>query len=132
MKNTIGKIAAAAGVSVETIRFYQREGMLEVPARTQSGWREYGDHHLRTIAYIKGCQRLGLSLADMKPLLSDVRNDGSFCLRVRSVSRERLTKIERDIRELLRTRRAMRATLARCEAVKEFDQCPTARTLLAR
>jgi DNA-binding transcriptional MerR regulator len=132
MKNTIGKIAEAAGVSVETIRFYQREGMLEVPARTQSGWREYGEGHLRTIAYIKGCQRLGLSLAEMKPLLSDVRNDGSFCLRVRTVSRERLAKIERDIRELLNKRRAMRTALARCEAVKEFDQCPTAKALLAR
>ncbi len=128
---TIGKIAEATGVSVETVRYYQREGMLGIPAPSRSGWRKYDDRYLHTIAYIKQGQRLGLSLAEIKQLLRDVRNDGTFCLRVRSISRERLAKIEREIRELLHTRREMRGFLARCEAVKEFDRCPIARALLS-
>ncbi len=131
MKRTIGKVAEAAGVSVETIRYYQREGILAVPSRSQSGWREYDDRCLHTIAYIKQGQRLGLSLAEIKQLLRNVRNDGSFCLQVRTVSRERLVKIEREIRELLHMRREVRGFLDRCEAVKEFDRCPIAKALLS-
>lgn len=130
MKRTIGKVAEAAGVSVETIRYYQREGMLGVPVRS-SGWRQYDDRHLHTIAYIKQGQRLGPSLAEIKQLPRNLRNDRSFCLQVRMVSRERLVKIEREIRELLHMRCEMRSFLARCETVKEFDRCPIAKALLS-
>ncbi len=127
---TIGRIAEAAGVSVETVRYYQREGILHVPARSKSGWRQYDDRYLHTIAYIKQGQRLGLSLAEIKQLLRVVSSDGSFCRQVRAVSRERLVKIEADLRELLRTRRELRTFVSRCETVKEPERCPIANALL--
>ncbi|MFG0263637.1 MAG: MerR family transcriptional regulator [Rhodopirellula sp. JB055] len=89
---TIGALAKAAGVGVETVRFYQRKGLLETPART-TGYRTYSDSDARTIKFIKKVQELGFSLKDAQELL-----DIAFCSKE---TRPRLAKAcDRKVEEI--------------------------------
>jgi MerR family copper efflux transcriptional regulator len=62
----IGELAKSAGVNVQTLRFYEREGLLPKPARTRSGYREYADRDLARVAFIRSCQEIGFTLKDVK------------------------------------------------------------------
>lgn len=96
---TIGSLAKAAGVGVETIRFYQRKGLLDTPERTD-GFRKYSNSHLRIIRFVKRVQELGFSLKDAADLLdlkdccSDTRP------RLAEVSNTRISEIQRKIADL--------------------------------
>ena len=78
---TIGVLAEAAGVNVETIRFYQRKGLMQEPDRPQGGIRRYGEADLARVRFIKSAQRLGFSLDEIGDLLE--LEDGSHCTEAR-------------------------------------------------
>ncbi len=129
MKRTIGKLAAEAGVGVETTRYYEREGLL--PKRSgASGWREYDKIALNTISYIKQAQRLGFSLADVKRLQSELIDSPAFCAAVRKTALERLAIVESEVRHLLEQRREIRSFIDRCASVEDKQRCPIAHALL--
>lgn len=71
----VGELAAAAGVRSDTVRYYEKSGLLPAPPRTDSGYRRYPLHEVDRIQFIRGCQRLGLRLRDIKELLA-VRDTG--------------------------------------------------------
>ena len=73
-KMTISRLATAAGVNVETVRFYQRSGLIDEPERPRSGYRTYGDEHVRRIRFVKRAQLLGFTLEEIASLL---KLDGS-------------------------------------------------------
>jgi len=101
---TIGKLAAAGGVGVETIRFYQRKGLLEQPGR-ESGFRRYGSEDLRRLRFIKQAQTAGFTLAQIKELLDlDAGEDRS---RARELANEQIKAIDAKIAELKRVRSSL-------------------------
>ena len=73
---TIGQVAGQAGVGVETVRFYERQGLLEVPPRRQSGYREYGEDAVARLRFIRRAKQLGFTLKEIKELLA-LRRDPS-------------------------------------------------------
>ena len=79
-RRTIGKLAKEAGVSVETIRFYERKGLIDQP-RTTDGYRDYGDEALAAVKYTKIAQRMGFSLADVTKLRGQLREGQAFARR---------------------------------------------------
>ena len=111
MKLTIGKLAASGGVGVETIRFYQRKGLLEAPAR-DGGIRRYGSEDVRRLKFIRQAQAAGFTLAEIGELLDlDASEDRS---RVRELARARIEALDGRIEELKRARDALHRLAREC------------------
>lgn len=108
---TIGKLAAAGGVGVETIRFYQRKGLLDQPTRA-SGVRRYGSDDLRRLRFIKQAQTAGFTLQEIKELLElDAGEDRS---RARELARARIQALDAKIGELKGARDALQRLAREC------------------
>lgn len=108
---TIGKLAAAGGVGVETVRFYQRRGLLETPTR-DVGVRRYGSDDIRRLRFIKQAQAAGFTLEEIKELLDlDASEDRS---RVRELANKRVKALDAKISELGRARDALRRLASEC------------------
>ncbi len=113
----IGDVAKAAGVGVETVRFYEREGLIEQPAKPQRGWREYDKAQLRQLGYVRLARELGLTLGDVKRVQKVARGPRKgFCGEVRDTLTARLGDIESQIAELERKRAALSSWLGQCRA----------------
>jgi MerR family mercuric resistance operon transcriptional regulator len=108
---TVGKLAAAGGVGVETIRSYQRKGLLDQPTRA-SGVRRYGSDDLRRLRFIKQAQTAGFTLQEIKELLElDVGEDRS---RARELARARIQSLDEKISELKGARDALQRLAREC------------------
>jgi MerR family mercuric resistance operon transcriptional regulator len=116
---TIGKLAAAGGVGVETIRFYQRKGMLDQPERG-GGVRRYGSTDLQRLRFIRQAQAAGFTLEEIRELLAlDSSEDRA---RARSMARARVAVIDARIAELRRARDALERLAKQCENSR--GKCP--------
>jgi MerR family transcriptional regulator, mercuric resistance operon regulatory protein len=108
---SIGKLAAAGGVGVETIRFYQRRGLLETPSRND-GMRRYGSEDLRRLRFVKQAQAAGFTLEEIKELLDlDASEDRT---RARELANARVEALDVKIAELERARNALRRLAKEC------------------
>jgi MerR family mercuric resistance operon transcriptional regulator len=108
---TIGKLAAAAAVGVETVRFYQRRGLLQTPTRAD-GIRRYGSDDLRRLRFIKQAQGAGFTLEEIKELLAlDASEDRS---RARELANARVKALDARITELQKARDALRRLAKEC------------------
>lgn len=121
---SIGQVAREAGVGVETVRFYEREGLLEEPPRRASGYRQYSEQVIKRIRFIKRAQRLGFSLKEIQELLA-LRVDGhASCEEVRQCAEAKIAAIERKLIELHRMRQALREIVAHCTGESPASACP--------
>ena len=112
---TIGTLAAAAGVGVETVRFYQRKGLLDQPTR-ESGVRRYGSAHVRRLRFIRKAQFAGFTLREIGELLD--LDGGSDRPRVRDLARRRIEALDAEITELSAARDALTRLADECGASK--------------
>jgi len=100
MTRTISAQAAALGLSADTLRYYERLGLLPPPRRTAGGYRLYGDEAAERLGFIAGAKRMGLRLADIKELL-DVRDRGQCpCGHTKTLVGRRLAEVDAEIRQL--------------------------------
>lgn len=111
---TIGQLARAAGTHVETIRYYQRCGLMQVPLRPAGRVRRYPDEAIDRLRFVRRAQEVGFSLAEVGELLRLERNPG--CHGARSLAAEKLRSIEGRIVDLRRMRSALRELIAQCDA----------------
>ena len=111
---TIGQLARAAGTHVETIRYYQRCGLMPVPQRSGSQVRRYPDEAVRRLGFIRRAQEAGFSLADVKQLLRLERDPG--CRGARALATEKLASVEGRIADLQRMRASLQGLIAQCDA----------------
>jgi DNA-binding transcriptional MerR regulator len=109
---TVSQLAAAVGSSADTLRYYEKVGLLPEPPRTPSGYRQYDDDARDRLAFIRGAQRLGLTLSDVRDLLA-VRDTGSCaCEPAEEHLTRRLSEVDAEIARLEALRDQMRAMLA--------------------
>ena len=119
--DTIGGLAKAAGVGVETVRYYQRRGLLPEPARPPGEVRRYGDADLKRLRFIRSAQAAGFTLAEIKELLDlDASDDRA---RARELAQGRVAAIDAKIAELREARDALAALATAC-ASKRRGPCP--------
>jgi DNA-binding transcriptional MerR regulator len=112
-KAFIGRVARMAGVSVQAVRFYERLGLLPAAQRTPAGFRIYGPESVDRLQFVKQAQELGFSLDEIREILR-LRYEGrSPCKCVSKLLQQKLEKIEREIRQLVRFRHDLRKTLER-------------------
>ena len=119
----IGEAAEQAGVNIQTLRYYERRGLLPKPPRRTSGYREFPEDAVRIVRFIKRAQDLGFSLDEVEALLRLRRNSGRNRQRIRSVAERRIADIGRKIEELERMRGALQTLVHRCHAGTTLD-CP--------
>jgi DNA-binding transcriptional MerR regulator len=108
---TIGKIAREAGVSVDTIRYYERVGLLPKPTRTAAGYRMYSLAVINRLALVKNAQRFGFPLRAIAGFLRVRESGGKPCHDVRAAAERMLEAVDRQIADLVAARRRMRTTL---------------------
>jgi DNA-binding transcriptional MerR regulator len=110
---TIGKLAAAGGVGVETVRFYQRRGLLAEPARAGSGYREYSAADQERLEFIRRARRLGFTLGEISDLLGPA--EANSTAEIVSAAQAKLADVERQVRELELVKCRLRRLLHVCE-----------------
>ena len=121
---TIGTLAAAAGVNVETVRYYERRGLLPQPERRSSGYRQYSEQHLDRLQLIRRAKSLGFTLADIEELITLVA-DGSTDDILRK-ARERASVVAEQQRELSAVRERLERLAVLC-AEGSDDDCSALR-----
>lgn len=119
---TIGGVALAAGVNVETIRFYQRKGLLPSPDRPAGGIRRYGRTEIDRLRFIKSAQRLGFSLEEIAELLR--LDDGTHCVEARQIAEHKLADVRRKLADLARLEAVLAALVHACRSRKRNVSCP--------
>lgn len=124
---TIGILAKAAGVNIETIRFYQRLGLLAEPEKPLGGIRRYNDSHTQRIKFIKHGQTLGFSLAEIEELLS--LEDGQHCCEAQEIALKKLALIRERIESLQKMETALADLVIRCANHPGVMTCPIISTL---
>jgi Cu(I)-responsive transcriptional regulator len=112
---TIGKLAKAAGTSVETVRWYEREGLISPPPRSASNYRSYGQRDLARICFIRRARELGFPLEQVRTLLELAEDGERDCRRVDALAKEQLDAIDRRITDLGRLRAELARLLASCD-----------------
>ncbi|RZA19984.1 MAG: heavy metal-responsive transcriptional regulator [Lysobacteraceae bacterium] len=126
----IGQLANQVGVAIDTVRYYERQGLLPQPQRRASGYRDYGPQDIARLRFIRRAKDLGFSLQEIQDLLRLSANRDADRAEVRALAQHRLADIERKLREL----EAMRTTLAKlvgdCSGHGSLDHCPIIDTLV--
>ena len=120
----IGKVAKETGVTVQTLRFYEREGLLAPPRRSEGGFRLYDEDAVVRVRFIRDAQALGFSLAEIAELLSLRARDDASCAQIREVVAARLEVIEEKLAQLQRMRDALVRLAAVCPGDVPAGDCP--------
>ena len=111
---SIGSLAKATGTKVETIRWYERVGVLPAPARTAGNYRSYGAVHLERLSFVRRARDLGFTLDQVRELLRLADDRGQSCDAVDRVAREHLEEVERKIADLEALRRELQDLIGQC------------------
>lgn len=120
MKLTIGKLANQAEVTVETIRYYQRIGMLDEPGKPGSGFRHYPAHAITRIRFIKRAQQAGFTLKEIAQLLS---LDDDHCADVRKIAEQKCQQIDAQIKDLTALRNVLDSLVKGCQTDSSAEHC---------
>ena len=126
---TIGQVATAADIHLETIRYYQRLGLVDEPVRPLGGFRRYDEHAVARLRFIKRAQQLGFSLDEVRNLLA--LEDGQSCRETRAMAEKKLTVIEARLADLRRMQKMLKSLIAECDSGKRPRACPIIATLTA-
>ena len=121
---TIGALADAADVGRETVRFYERKGLLPDPPRTASGYRNYPPESVERLRFIRRAQGLGFTLEESAELLALRVDEVAACGTVEARARAKLTKVAQKLTELHRMKRALERLVDACEAREPTSDCP--------
>jgi len=120
----IGEVAGAAGVNVQTVRYYERRGLLTEPPRTPSGYRNYGSEAVDRIRFIQRAQGLGFTLKETEELLELRVDEPERCPAVEARAAEKLEEVQGKIRELRQMESVLRKLLAACRLGSRTTECP--------
>jgi len=119
---TISGLARAAGANVETIRFYQRRGLLTEPDKPLGGIRRYGEADIARVLFIKAAQRIGFTLGEIFQLLQ--LDDGTQCSQARAIAEHKLDDVRQRLSDLQRIEAALAQLVDRCASRRGQVNCP--------
>jgi len=132
VRRTIGRLAKEAGVNVETIRFYERRGLLRKPRQPPSGWRVYDESAVWVIHYIRLARQLGFTLKEVRRVMGNLGRGRSFCLSVQQAYQDKIRMIGEKITQLKAARRELNKALVACRKRSLTGDCPIAQRCSAQ
>ncbi|MGI8401008.1 MAG: heavy metal-responsive transcriptional regulator [Gemmatimonadaceae bacterium] len=118
----IGEVATAAGVNIQTLRYYERRRLLSAPRRRESGYREYTPDAVELVRFVKHAQTLGFKLTEIEELLA-LRNHASSCSEVRGVAAAKISDIDEKILQLSSIRDSLRKLVTACIRSESSERC---------
>jgi MerR family transcriptional regulator, mercuric resistance operon regulatory protein len=119
----IGVLSGRTGVNIETIRFYEKEGLVPAPPRTEGGHRVYQDEHFRRFIFIRRSRELGFTLNEVRTLLQLADGSGPNCAEARALASDHLREVQAKIADLQRMERVLAKTIEQC-AEGQSPACP--------
>ncbi len=122
-RRPIGVLSSETGVNIETIRYYERVGLMPKPPRTEGRHRIYDAAHLKRLTFIRRGRELGFSLDEIRDLLGLVRGHDLTCAEVKALTEAHVADIRRKVKDLRRLERVLRDLAARCHG-GEVPDCP--------
>ncbi len=120
----IGEVARQSEIGIETIRYYEREGLLAEPKRRPSGYRQYDESVVVRLQFIRRTKELGFTLAEIKELLGLRFDADTKCEHVRQRAEAKIADMEQKIRSLQKMKRSLRKLVRECQAKDSIDDCP--------
>lgn len=129
---TIGQVAQRSEVGIETIRFYEREGVLEKPNRSESGYRLYEEGVIARLRFVGKAKELGFTLKEIKELLSLQIDPTTTCVDVKRCAEEKLSDIESKIRTLQKMKKSLVKLTKQCISKGPTSECPLLNALEPR
>jgi Hg(II)-responsive transcriptional regulator len=121
---TIGQIARRTGIGIETIRFYERKGLIDEPPRKESGYRQYDENAIARLTFIQQAKTLGFSLREINELLSLRQKPGITSREIKQVAETKLADIENKMRLLRRMQRTLKKLVDKCPGNGPTNECP--------
>jgi len=125
----IGEVAERSGVGVETIRYYEREGLLVEPERKPSGYRQYDKPVVARLQFIRRTKELGFTLAEIKAILGLWSDTNTKCVHIRQRAENKVADIDEKIRLLQKMKRSLRKLIKQCESGNSIEKCPLLESL---
>lgn len=125
---TIGELSKRADVIIETIRYYEKIGLMPDPPRSSGGFRMYSDTHLQRLAFIRRCRELGFSQPEVRKLLTLVDDHNYTCDEVREMTERQLGSVRSKIRDLQNLEKALSEMVSECKG-GDVPDCPIIDTL---
>ena len=125
-----GQLAKSTGVKGETIRYYEKCGLLDAPARSAGGHRIYSEDHSRRLKFIRRCRELGFAISEIDGLLSLAIAGGRSCEQVRQTTAAHLIDVQDKIKDLRKMERALKDLIVQCDADTSPD-CPIIEVLFS-
>lgn len=120
---SIGKVSIHTGCHIETIRFYEKEGLLPKPERTEGGHRLYSDTQVKRLVFIRRCRELGFSMEEIRQLLSIVDADLVSCKKVKAITESHIQDIRLKIKDLKKMEKTLTELSNQCSG-KDIPDCP--------
>jgi MerR family mercuric resistance operon transcriptional regulator len=124
----IGELSRLTGVNIETIRYYERVGVMPKPSRSDGGHRFYDNEHMKRLAFVKRSRELGFGLDDIRELLGLVDGGSFTCAEVHTITTSHLDDVKRKIADLRRMERVLKSMAAECSQ-GDLPDCPIIDTL---
>lgn len=125
----IGALAKEAQVNLQTIRYYEREGLIAKPPRTASGYRVFSADVVRRVRFVKHAQELGFSLAEVKELLALRVDAKTSCVEIRQRTQGKIADVQNKIRALQAIKKALERLTATCHGSGPVSECPILESL---
>jgi len=129
MNMKIGQVAEESGVNLQTIRYYERDGLLPAPPRLASGYRLYTEDTVRRVKFIKRAQELGFTLDEIGELLTLRVSEARSSAEVRSIAEAKITDIENKVRALQAMKKALVHLTDKCSGNGPATECPILESL---
>lgn len=120
----IGEVAKATGIGIETIRFYERKGLLDEPDRKPSGYRQYDESEVARLRFIRRSKELGFTLSEINELLSLWFDTETKCSDVRTKAQTKIEEIEEKVKTLNGMKRSLKKLIDQCHDRGSLDGCP--------
>jgi MerR family transcriptional regulator, copper efflux regulator len=127
---TISEAARSAGLGVETVRFYEREGLLKAPARSGSGYRQFTPADVRRLAFVRRAKTLGFSLREIKELLALTAHRRTNVAKVKAFAQAKAERLREQIRDLQKIETALQHLVDECSGSGPANHCPILNAIL--
>ncbi len=125
----IGELAKRADCSVETIRFYEREGLLKAPVRDENGYRSYLDINLQQLNFIRHCRSLGMGLPDVRTLLDLQAHPDLACIEINHLIESQIARVHQQVKSLRILEKQLHALRKACQVNSTVANCAILRNL---
>ena len=120
----IGQVAKQAGITVEAIRYYENQGLIDTPMRSVSGYRQYTEDTVKRVRFIQRSKKAGFTLKDIGALLALRREPGTSCADIKLRASRKIEEVDRKIRDLQQIRDALGRMVLKCSGRGALSQCP--------